>query len=239
MPGPLKDLYGRVCTACQTYKPWGEFGEMRHGTIRRNCECKSCNRKRAAAYKKEDKERAQRQRRTHRQKYLKKIKERDRQYRQKNAEYLRQKRKEYRQQNRDKVLAQQRAHYAQNKNRRIADTTKYTRARRQTDPQYKLRYTIAGRIAKAIKAGGSKKHSNTEELLGCSFKEAKTFLESKFQEGMTWENHGLHGWHIDHVCPLASFDLTDPQQQKQAFHYTNLQPLWAKDNLSKGKRHAP
>lgn len=51
---------------------------------------------------------------------------------------------------------------------------------------------------------------------------------------MTWENYGVHGWHIDHIRPCKSFDLTDPEQQKECFHYTNLQPLWWWENLEKG-----
>ena len=61
-------------------------------------------------------------------------------------------------------------------------------------------------------------------------------LESKFQSGMTWDNWALDGWHIDHIKPLASFDLTDRNQLLEACNYTNLQPLWAKDNLSKGAK---
>jgi hypothetical protein len=63
----------------------------------------------------------------------------------------------------------------------------------------------------------------------------KIHLESKFQPGMTWENHGRNGWHIDHIKPLCSFDLTDLMQLRQACHYTNLQPLWAKENLRKNR----
>jgi hypothetical protein len=61
-------------------------------------------------------------------------------------------------------------------------------------------------------------------------------LQSKFKEVITWENHGKYAGHIDHIIPCASFDLTDPEQQKKCFHYTNLQPLWAHENLSKGAK---
>jgi HNH endonuclease. len=56
---------------------------------------------------------------------------------------------------------------------------------------------------------------------------------------MSWDNYGRDGWHIDHIRPCASFDLTDPEQQRQCFHYTNLQPLWAADNIRKGAKWQP
>jgi hypothetical protein len=71
------------------------------------------------------------------------------------------------------------------------------------------------------------------ELLGCTLEEYKHYLESKFQPGMNWDNHTKHGWHIDHIIPVSSFNLSDESQLKKAFHYTNTQPLWAKDNISK------
>lgn len=72
--------------------------------------------------------------------------------------------------------------------------------------------------------------------LGCSMEELKVYLESKFQPGMSWDNYSFTGWHIDHIIPLSSFDLTDPEQFKQACHYTNLQPLWAEDNFKKSNK---
>jgi hypothetical protein len=69
--------------------------------------------------------------------------------------------------------------------------------------------------------------------LGCSIEELKFYLETQFQEGMSWDNYSLNGWHIDHIVPLTYFDLTDRDQLLKACHYTNLQPLWAEDNHRK------
>lgn len=80
------------------------------------------------------------------------------------------------------------------------------------------------------------KAGSAVNLLGCSLDTLKTYLESLWQPGMSWDNWSKDGWHIDHIRPLASFNLTDIEQLKQACHYTNLQPLWAKDNLVKSSK---
>jgi hypothetical protein len=69
--------------------------------------------------------------------------------------------------------------------------------------------------------------------LGCTIPELRAHLEKQFQLNMTWKNHGLYGWHIDHIKPLVKFDLTNRDQFLQACNYTNLQPLWAAQNLCK------
>ncbi len=114
---------------------------------------------------------------------------------------------------------------------------KYESFRRDNDLNFKLRKSLRNRIRLVL--NGSQKSQSTQELLGCDISFLKSYLETQFQEGMTWENYGFYGWHIDHIKPCASFDLTDPEQQKQCFHYLNLQPLWAKDNLSKGDKYNP
>ena len=76
---------------------------------------------------------------------------------------------------------------------------------------------------------------STMELTGCELPFLKGYLEAKFTEGMTWENHG--DWHIDHIQPCCSFDLKEEEEQQKCFHYTNLQPLWASDNLTKGGKY--
>ena len=86
---------------------------------------------------------------------------------------------------------------------------------------------------------GNIKSAKTLTLLGCSIPEFMKHLESQFQPGMTWENYGLFGWHRDHIRPCASFDLSQPEEQAKCFHYTNFQPLWAKDNLAKSDSYTP
>ena len=107
---------------------------------------------------------------------------------------------------------------------------------RENNPQTRFANRLRVLVNASLrKQNGSKAHRTTS-MIGCTVKELVRHLESQFLPGMTWENHTQDGWHIDHVRPCASFDLTDPEQQKQCFHYTNLQPLWAVDNMSKGDK---
>ena len=106
------------------------------------------------------------------------------------------------------------------------------RKRMSEDNEYKMACSLCNRLNIAIKRGY--KAGSAVRDLGCSIPELILHLEAQFRQKMCWENWGIYGWHIDHRKPLASFDLTDREQFKQACHYTNLQPLWAKENLSKG-----
>ena len=105
-----------------------------------------------------------------------------------------------------------------------------------TDINYRLKTNIRSKITDILNMQNILKKERTIKYLGCSIKEFKIYLENKFQEGMSWDNYGKYGWHVDHIIPCSSFDLTDIEQQKICFHYTNLQPLWAKDNLQKSNK---
>jgi hypothetical protein len=105
-------------------------------------------------------------------------------------------------------------------------------ARRRQSLDFRILNALRVRLCDAI--NGRNKSAKTQDLLGCSIEDLKKHLEASFEPGMTWENWQHDGWHIDHIRPCASFDLTDPKQQRQCFHYTNLQPLWATDNIRKG-----
>lgn len=154
--------------------------------------------------------------------------------------------------NKEKLLKQRKIYYLQNKKAIGTRIKQYNqnnkekvtiwrrerkKIRMKTDSIYRFKMKMSNRIRDILK--GKKKSSTTLKLLGCSIAEAKRHLESQFKAGMTWENHEIDGWHIDHIRPCASFDLSDPIQQKECFHYTNLQPLWAKDNLAKSDNWEP
>lgn len=125
-------------------------------------------------------------------------------------------------------------YYQRNKARKVASVVKRAKDRRATDPVFKLRHNIRSRIGAALR--GKCKSGSAIALLGCTVEEAKRHIEAQFLHGMSWKNWGE--WHVDHIKPLASFDLGDLDQLARACHFTNLQPLWALDNLTKGARYA-
>ena len=116
-----------------------------------------------------------------------------------------------------------------------AGNTRYEKKRKSIDPIFKLAKTLRSRLGSALNRKNIEKGFSTMELTGCELPFLKGYIEAKFVEGMTWENHG--SWHLDHVRPCCSFDLTQEEEQKKCFHYTNLQPLFAKENLSKGGKY--
>ena len=107
-----------------------------------------------------------------------------------------------------------------------------------TDPAFRAAKRVRDMVRTAILRGKSTaKTSKTAEYLGCSAKEAAEHIAHLFTPGMSWSNHGE--WHIDHIRPCASFDYSDPNWAFEANHYTNLQPLWAADNLAKSDKWEP
>ena len=156
-----------------------------------------------------------------------KIKTYGKKYRKLNKDKIKSRGKLYRAVNKDKIITRIKNWQKINKDKINRRQTIYRRKKLKTDVQFKLACRLRNRIWDSLKSGSAVKD------LGCTIDELKTYLESKFQTGMTWDNWSKDGWHIDHIKPLASFDLSDRKQLLEACHYTNLQPLWAKDNLAK------
>ena len=156
-----------------------------------------------------------------------KVKKRTKSHYENNKDLRKSQMKSYQVVNKDKIKDYQKTWRESNKNTRNVKRRERTRY----DVQYKLSGSLRRRLRCALR--GNYKSGSAVKDLGCTIDELKTYLESKFLNGMTWDNYGLRGWHIDHIKPLSSFDLSDRKQMLEACHYTNLQPLWAKDNLVK------
>lgn len=124
-----------------------------------------------------------------------------------------------------------------NKDKRYRNNNKeklnqYRKNKKATDPQFKLKHILRLRLLDALKRNNTTKRHSALILLSCSIEQCKQHIENQFKPEMSWNNHGSY-WEIDHIKPCDSFDLTDIEQQKQCFHYTNLQPLTISENRSK------
>jgi hypothetical protein len=198
--------YTKVCKVCQVEKEIKEFAKQYNKPAFR---CKECLSEYNKKYYKKNKKR---------------LRARTAKYRKDHPEYMIEWRK-----NNQHLTSKQKREWVENNRDKI---NKNERRRRKKDHAYRVKKNLRRRVNEAI-TRPSIKCDSTFKLLGCSLEKFLEHLEKQFTKGMSWQNYGNKGWHIDHIKPCASFDLTDPEQQKICFHYTNLQPLWAEDNLRK------
>ena len=202
-----------------------------------NCEryvsvgrCVTCDHETSRKYREANKEAIRAQQREYREQNPEKRCQQRREEYQKNRERYRQAGKAWREANREKVLAYLRNWQAENADYLRQQKIAYYKARKRSDPQFDMLTRLRRRLNHFISRGS--KSAKTAELIGCSYEFFTKHIESQFTEGMSWENRDK--WHIDHIVPCAAFDLSDPEQQRICFHYTNMRPLWAWENQSKG-----
>ena len=160
-----------------------------------------------------------------------------RNYRREHADLYRESSLRHYYKNRDRYIALSKEWKSKNREHILEYARMFKKKSFASNPVFRLKICLQTRIRLALKSSHAKKCKKSAELIGTSIENLRKHLESQFKLGMSWENWGLKGWHIDHIRPLSSFNLTDPEQQKLAFHYTNLQPLWAKDNIRKGAKY--
>jgi excinuclease UvrABC ATPase subunit len=239
----------KKCSKCQVEKSLDEFAvNSRNKTDGKCSKCKSCQKE----YRDNNKHKIAKQNKNYREKNTELVKQKKSEYYFKNKDEINAKHKKYREENDKAIKIGKKLEYQKNKKRYIErakkwreqnpdfnKTKKYKDQRNKTrkkryseDVLYKLGEKIRSwsiRITNAVKKNKSLK---SIEYLGCTLEEFKDHIESQWQEGMTWENHDLHGWHIDHIVPVNWF-VKNSDDPWQANHYTNLQPLWAIDNIKK------
>jgi hypothetical protein len=164
-------------------------------------------------------------------------KESSRKYYEKHKSKVNNKSKKWRDKNKENVSEYNKKWFAKNPKYNISRSeykNKWNKKRRETDEVFKFKETTRRNINSSFNRGKNKfkKNSKTETILGCTIEEFRYYIESKFTEGMTFENHGE--WHLDHIMPIASAKTEEDVIRLN--HYTNFQPLWAKDNLKKGSK---
>jgi len=220
----------KKCSKCKIKKPIIEFRKNKTTKNGYTYYCKDC----LKPINKKDRIKHKEKRREYRIKYKKnhyqEIKNKEKEYRLKNRDKLNLKSKKWRENHKTYIR-----NYSQKRKKR---RNKYERERREKDKTLKLINAIRKRMWEVLK--GKKKSFSSLKLLGCSIKQLKQHLKNQFKIGMTWENYGRgwydrQEWQIDHIRPCASFDLSKASEQRKCFNYSNLRPLWAKENLSRSK----
>ena len=210
----------KTCTKCKVEKQFSKFGKLKASKNGYRSECKLCVKK----YRLKNLEHISEYNRN----YVLNNKENKKLYKLKNKEKIKEQDKHYRLNNKEK--------YKQWRidNRKLISNNlnEYNKHKKLKDPLFKLSCNIRSLIGNSIKRQGYKKTSSTFEILGCSFEEFKQHLENQFTKEMNWNNAGK--WHIDHIYPVSL--ATDENHLIKLNHYTNLQPLWAIDNIKKGNR---
>lgn len=154
-----------------------------------------------------------------------KVREKNKIYREKNKERLKEKQKIYIKKNKDKIKEKSQQYYQDNKEK----IHKKQKIKRRTNHLFRTANNLRRRINHFIKF----KDKSFEEIVGINLKDFLIYLESKFTDNMSWDKMGKE-IHIDHIIPLSS--AKNESELYKLCHYTNLQPLWAKDNLRKGKK---
>jgi len=238
----------KVCSKCLIEKPLTEFHKQKGGKDGRRPDCKICrvassqqyrinSAERKNTYRRENKDKLKENRKKYYIQNRERDKARQKEYYAQHKEQYIQRAKEWVKNNPDKMKKIKQEYRCKNRdklNKYARDYAKtYIPKKKEEDPAFRLRLNIRGRLHAFFK-NGKRKPTSMTSVLGCTWQELRDYIEQQFVPGMSWETYGPKGWHIDHIKPLSSFDLADPEQFKQANHYTNLQPLWAEDNYKKG-----
>lgn len=214
----------KKCNRCSLEKEDSEFNKTRCN------QCKVCEKQWKKEWYKKNKQKISFQRKLYQQKNKTQIQKAKKLSYLKNKEYIDKKNALYRANHREYLNKKSNEYYHKNKKIIHQKQKQYL----ANNIQARIKHNLRTRINSVLK--GKIKSGSTLDMLGCDVEFFLNYIENKFLSGMTWQNHTRTGWHIDHIKPCASFDLTDPEQQKKCFHYTNLQPLWAEDNLRKSDK---
>jgi hypothetical protein len=231
----------KICCRCKIEQNISEYTKLKRTKDGLNNSCKTCVKKKSAIYylnnkdkvvvqcrrwMKKNRDKVQAASKRFRDKNPEKIKEINRRSKEKNKEKIKLRLREWREKNKEHIKEYKKIHRKKYKERNI----ELRAIRRKTDSLYNLTNAVRCRINEYVKKLDIIKRNKTFDIVGCTPQELKEHLESQFKDGMSWENR--NEWHIDHIIPLCS--ATTEDELYKLCHYTNLQPLWATENIKKG-----
>ena len=193
------------------------------------------------AYREANKEKLAKQKKAYYQANKEKILERARAYREANKEKIAERGKAYHKANKEKLAEKQKAYRKANKEKIKEQNKRYERRKRKEDPIFRLRFNCKSSCRRAFQSIGQKKNNASLKLLGLkTWQQLAEHLSKQFYdhpetgEEMTFDNHGYYGWHIDHIIPLSTAETEE--DIIKLCHYTNLQPMWAEENIAKSNK---
>ena len=200
----------KKCSKCKVEKELNNFTKQKKNKDGLKSVCKDCTKEYAREYYKSN---------------IESLKQCKKEYYQANREQRKEQRKEYYKANKQQI----KEYYQANKEKINNKTAEYNKIKRLKNPLFKMTHNLRSRTYQAFKTKGYNKNTKTQEMLGVNWLVCKAHIERQFTKGMSWDNSG--DWHIDHIIPLASANTEE--ELKKLCHYSNLQPLWAVDNLIK------
>jgi hypothetical protein len=218
----------KICNVCNLEKKILEFHRRKDSKDGLRNECKNCTRLRINNYRQKNTNKVNQWNRETYYRNITKHRETKKKYREINKETLKVKEKIYRDNNKEKINK----YYYDNRKTLCKKALDRIQTRRKNDIMFRIKLSLRARVYSFLKKNEITKKNRTFELVGCNPNELKEFLEKKFVDGMCWENYGK--WHIDHIIPLSS--AKTEEEIYKLCHYSNLQPLWATDNLRKSNK---
>ena len=216
----------KICKKCKEEKETCEFGVHNSTKDKLRTICNECRKIEGKIYRQQNSE----ARKLTLKNWYSKNPEYNRNYYLNNTESINKQNKEWYENNKEKHRENNRNWREKNIERVREYHNNLIKYQRKTDPIKQLIFNVRNRISSVLK----NKTKSSFDIVGCPPIFLKEHLEKQFTDGMSWENHGLYGWHIDHIIPLAS--AKTEEEIYKLCHYTNLQPLWAEDNLKKSNK---
>jgi len=230
----------KKCTKCGETKSLSKFYNNKSKKYGVQSACKACTDVYQKAYREAHREEAKARTQAYREVNSEKVKASQKAYLEANFEKIKAQRKAYREANSEKIKAQQKAYYEANAPNIKARLKAYHKRLYHSDSVYKFKKLYRRAILKGFKMISCGKNVQSLDCLGCSWADFVGHIVSQFYEHpetgeeMTLENHGFYGWHLDHIEPISN--AKTKEDVIRLSHYTNFQPLWAEENLSKGNK---